>query len=263
MKTLFSWNLNGFRSLLKKDNFIFDNTTFLDFISNCNYDYIALQETKIRNPTTLSVLNNSYKFIYSTSTNNSRSGVAILSKTKAKKVVYDLGQTSLEYLGRYIELEFDTHYLVNIYAPNSGENLKNLEFRTLYWDKIFLDRLLTLKKTKKEIIICGDFNVVQHPNDTWNFKVQRNKLAGVTDIERYNFNKLIENGFYNIFHEKYKTKTVFTYFTYLFNARKYNKGMVLDYILTTKKLVDKVKYIKILDNIRGSDHLPILVKIDI
>lgn len=260
MKIL-SYNVNGLRAILKKDNIIDNkkskNNTFENFITKNDFDIVCLSEIKISCQHS-NILNNilpQYKYKYYNICDNtsSRNGVCIFSKIKPININYDLNHNKE---GRFIELEFEKFYLVFVYNPNSGAKLERLKFRTEDWDVQLLKKLNLLKK-KKEVLLCGDLNVIPDEHGTYNFKTQHNKLAGVTDNEMNNFNKLLNNGFINIQPKKIK----YTYFSYRFQARKYNKGMILDYFISTPKLIKKIKNIKILNNIYGSDHLPILLTI--
>lgn len=118
-------------------------------------------------------------------------------------------------------------------------------------------------KAKKEVLIVGDFNAIHKEIDSYDFQKHYNKLAGVTDIEIKDFNKLIDNGFINIFRELYPSKKQYSYFTYRWPSRSYNKGLLIDFGLVTKKLFKKVKSFKYLDTIYGSDHLPFVIELNL
>jgi exodeoxyribonuclease-3 len=115
----------------------------------------------------------------------------------------------------------------------------------------------------KEIIIVGDFNAIQYEFDTYNFEKHFNKLAGVTEDEMKFLNKLINKGFKNAFREIYGNIKQYSYFSYRWPGRLHNKGLLIDFILATDKILNKVKSVKYLDNIYGSDHLPMVIKIDL
>lgn len=253
---IFNWNVNGLRAILKKN--IIDNVSFEEFIKKNNYTMIALQEVKLseNNKDILDNILPQYPYRYSSLTHNSRSGVVVFSKIKAKKVIYNLNKKDLRYKGRGITLEFDKFYYTNVYQPNSGEHLKNIEFRTNEWDPIFRNLMLRLAK-KKTMIISGDMNVVENIFGTWNYKQHLNKLAGVTEREMNNFQLLLKN-FVIV-----KTNGNFTYFSYRFKAREYNKGMAIDHFLISKSdvLIKNKINIEILDKVYGSDHIPLVLKI--
>ena len=65
--------------------------------------------------------------------------------------------------GRVLCAEFDTFYLVTVYTPNSGSELKRLDYRQI-WDQDFADYLKTLEQTKP-VVVCGDLNVAHQDID--------------------------------------------------------------------------------------------------
>jgi exodeoxyribonuclease-3 len=260
---ILNFNCNGFRSSLKYNNIVNNiekkNNTIISYL--LKYDIICLQEIKL-NKDSINLLSVSFPnyFIYYNipHTKKGYSGVAILSKIKAIKHSTNFYNDDE---GRYLELEFNKLYLVNIYKPNAGAKLERLQFKNRF-DNLFLQKINRLKQ-KKEVLICGDMNAIQFETDTYNFKSQNNRVSGVTDIEIENLNKLINNkNIFNLFREIYPKKLQFSFFSFKFPSRTYNKGMLLDYVLITKDIKKYVKNIKYLDNIYSSDHLPIKVVLD-
>ncbi|SDE43843.1 exodeoxyribonuclease-3 [Pricia antarctica] len=59
--------------------------------------------------------------------------------------------------GRIQYAKFENFYLVNVYVPNSGQQLNPLDYRR-QWDADFLSYLKNLEKTKP-IIAFEDSNV--------------------------------------------------------------------------------------------------------
>lgn len=270
MKIL-SWNVVSFRSIIKKDNII-DNkksktNTFENYLLKNNFDIVCLQELKLNNNNADILLDfmpeYEYKYLNIPHIKKGYSGVGIMSKIKPIKVSDKLlnSDSENESEGRYMKVEFEKFYLINVYFPNAGIDLKRLNYKDKF-NKMFLKKIIKMK-LKKEVLIIGDFNAIQLPDDTYNFKSHYNKLAGVTNLEMNFLNELIDNGFRNTFRDLYKNKTQYSYFSYRWPGRTYNKGLLIDYALMTKSLSKKIKSIKYLDNIYGSDHLAILVNLDI
>ena len=77
-----------------------------------------------------------------------------------------------------ITLEFHDFYLVATYIPNAGRGLPRLDYRVDEWDVDFQNYLSGLRK-KKDVIWCGDLNVVHKEIDIHNAK-GKNKCAGFT-----------------------------------------------------------------------------------
>lgn len=249
--------------MLKKDNIINnenkENNTFVNFIKKYKFDIICLQEIKLCKDT-INVLYEilpeyEYKYYNIPKTKKGYSGVAILSKIKPESYSVNFDDD----LGRYLEVEFKNFYLVNIYATNAGPKLERLENKHEFSNKLY-NKVQKLK-AKKEVIIVGDFNAVQDKIDSYNFDAHFNKLAGVTEVEIKDFNRLLENGFINVFRELYPKKKQYSYFTYRWQGREFNKGLLIDHALITKNISKKVKLIKYLDNIYGSDHKCFLISI--
>ena len=95
-----------------------------------------------------------------------------------------------------ITAEYEKFYLVNVYVPNSQNELKRLDYR-LSWEDDFRAYLKKLEESKP-VITCGDFNVAFQEIDLKNPKTNR-KNAGFTDEERAKMGELQDAGFIDTF----------------------------------------------------------------
>ena len=75
-----------------------------------------------------------------------------------------LGDSELDREGRILSQHFKDFVLVSVYTPHSGVGeLKRLDFRVNTWDRAFEEHINKLKKvTGKEVVICGDLNIIRH-----------------------------------------------------------------------------------------------------
>lgn len=96
--------------------------------------------------------------------------------------------------GRLITLEFEDFYLLSVYVPNAGEELKRLDYRVNSWDLHFSKYLKKLRKSNKNVIISGDFNCANEDIDVYD-PINKDKLPGFTPGERLNFKKLLDIGY--------------------------------------------------------------------
>lgn len=258
------WNVNGIRAILKKDNII-DNTkkkinTLENFIYKEDADIVCFNETKIceEKMNELGIILKKYPYQYYThcQTRKGYSGVSIYSKIKPIQQLNDFEDNE----GRLICLEYKNYYLVATYVPNSGSTLQRLSYRVNKWDKQFKQYISKLLKSK-EVIIVGDMNVAN--NDIDIFKPEaHHKSAGFTDEERDSFKTFLnETKMIDTFRYLHPNVQKYTYYNYRTKARLYNSGWRIDYCLVSNKLKNKIKNSKILDNIWGSDHLPILLEL--
>ena len=126
----------------------------------------------------------------------------------------------------------------------------------MQWEADFLAYLKKLEE-KKPVIYAGDLNVAHQEIDLKNAKTNRGN-AGFTDEERACFSKVLENGFIDTFRYFYPDLTgVYSWWSYMFQARAKNAGWRIDYFVVSECLKDLLADAKIHTEILGSDHCPI------
>jgi len=107
------------------------------------------------------------------------------------------------------------------------------------------------------VIVCGDLNVAHTEIDLKNPKTNR-RNAGFTDEERNKFTELLEAGFIDTFRYFYPDITgAYTWWSYMFNARKNNAGWRIDYFCVSESLKDNTHDAIIHSDVMGSDHCPV------
>lgn len=250
---IISWNVNGLRAAVKKDFF-----TNMQVIAP---DVICLQETKAQQDEVTHALQdlNGYHIYANSAVQKGYASTALLSKDLPKSVVPDMNITEHDQEGRVITAEFDDFYLVTVYVPNSGRGLVRLDYRRR-WNQDFLAFLKKLEKNKP-VIVCGDLNVAHQAIDLANPKSNYNKTAGYTQDEIDGFSTFLQAGFVDVFRHLYPEKIMYTWWSYMFNARVKNVGWRIDYFLVSQVLLNSVKDCTILTDIMGSDHCPIMLEI--
>ena len=247
---IISWNVNGIRAAINKG--------FYSSMSKVNPDIICLQETKAHKDQVNLILDDyPYKF-WNSAQKKGYSGTAIFSKIEPVKHIYDIGIEEHDQEGRVIALEFDSYFLVTVYTPNSKRKLLRLKYRQK-WDKDFLKYLKKLEK-KKPVIFCGDLNVAHTEIDLKNPKTNKTN-PGFTNEERSNFTNIIEAGFIDTFREFTKDGGHYTWWSYMFQARKKDIGWRIDYFCVSKILKKKLNNSTILKDVMGSDHCPVMLEI--
>ncbi|QQR81570.1 MAG: exodeoxyribonuclease III [Deltaproteobacteria bacterium] len=243
---LISWNVNGIRAIVKKN--------FYEFLKDHEPDVLGLQEVKAqREQVHLEVPG--YEIYWNAAKKPGYSGTALLTKIKPQDVTYGIGHEDHDNEGRVITAEFPEYFLVNVYVPNAGEELKRLPYR-MQWDEAFRTYLKGLEK-KKPVIVCGDLNVAHTEIDLANPGPNRGS-SGFTDEERANFTKFLESGFTDSFRHFYPDLTKqYTWWTYRFGARSRNVGWRIDYFCFSKDFAAATKDAFIRPEVLGSDHCPV------
>lgn len=245
---LISWNVNGLRAVMKKN--------FFEFLEEEDPDVLCIQETKMQEGQA-EVPTEGYLQYWCSAERKGYSGVLTLTKEKPLSVTYGLGISHHDREGRVITAEFPDYYLVNVYVPNSQEKLARLSYR-MEWEDDFRSYVLSLPKP---VIICGDMNVAHKEIDLKNPQSNR-KNAGFSDEEREKMTVLQESGFIDTFRYFYpEVEGVYSWWSYRFNARANNAGWRIDYFLVSEVLEPRLADAKILTDVYGSDHCPVVLEL--
>ena len=248
-----SWNVNGLRACLGKG--------FEEFFRIIDADIVALQETKLQ-PEQISIEFEGYRQYWHSAEKKGYSGTAIFSRMEPLSVSYGLpNEAEMGFLqeGRVITLEFADFYFVTCYTPNAQKELARLEYR-MDWDDAFREYLVSLD-ARKPVVVCGDLNVAHHEIDLKNPKQNRGS-AGFSDQEREKFTSLLASGFVDTFRYLYPDKTgAYSWWSYMFNARKNNAGWRIDYFLVSERLKERIEESSILAEVMGSDHCPVMLEL--
>jgi len=243
---IISWNVNGFRAVLKKG--------FDEFFEKENADIFCIQETKMQFEQVEKSFEGYYSY-WNSAVKKGYSGTAVFTKIKPISEFYGIGIPHHDNEGRVITLEFDKFYLVNVYTPNSQRGLARLEYR-MEWEDAFLSYIKALDE-KKPVIICGDLNVAHNEIDLKNPE-SNHKNAGFSDEERGKMTDFLGNGFIDTFRYFYPEKEeVYTWWSYMFSAREKNIGWRIDYFIVSEMMKDEIIDSVIHESVLGSDHCPV------
>jgi exodeoxyribonuclease-3 len=247
-----SWNVNGLRACMKKG--------FMDFFTEIDADFFCIQETKMQQ-SQLTFEFPGYTYYFNDAEKKGYSGTAVFAKRPPLSAALGLGIEEHDKEGRVITLEYENFYLVNVYTPNSKNELLRLPYR-MTWEDTFLQYLQGLD-AKKPIILCGDLNVAHKEIDLKNPKTNR-KSAGFTDEERAKFTALLDAGFVDTFRLLYPDlEGAYTWWSMVSRARERNAGWRIDYFVVSVRLTDKITEATIHADIHGSDHCPVGLTIEL
>lgn len=243
---LISWNVNGLRAVLRKG--------FLDYLAREKPHVLCLQETRC-NPDDIEQLwPATYSTYWNVADKKGYSGTAIFTKERPLQVTRGIGKPEHDREGRVLTAEFASHFLVNVYVPNSQRELTRLPYRQR-WDRALLRYLKKLDE-QKPVIWCGDLNVAHTELDLANPKANV-KNHGFTPEERAGFGAFLKAGFVDTFREFNSQGGHYTWWSQMPGVRQRNIGWRIDYILISQKLRPDLKRAFIRPDILGSDHCPV------
>lgn len=249
-----SYNVNGIRAALSKG--------FLDWLKSVDPDVVCLQEIKAnKEQLDLSLFEASgynYHYWYSAQ-KKGYSGVAILAKTEPDHVEFGTGIEYMDFEGRNIRADFNGVSVMSLYLP-SGTNIARLDHKLQYMAD-FQEYVDDLKKSKPNLVICGDYNICHQAIDIHD-PVRNKNVSGFLPVEREWIGNFLDSGFIDSFRHFNKEADNYTWWSYRANSRANNKGWRLDYGLVSTPLLDRLKRSVILSQAVHSDHCPILVELD-
>ncbi|MDP8209325.1 MAG: exodeoxyribonuclease III [Candidatus Stygibacter australis] len=244
---IISWNVNGLRAIMKKN--------FLDYIKNVQPDILCIQETKLQElqiPEELAELAY-YQQYWSFAEKKGYSGTAIFTRSKPLSIETGLDDNDPE--GRTIIADFDEFVLINCYFPNGKMSDERLAFKLEFYDKM-LDKMDSIVKSGKNIIVCGDYNTAHKEIDLKNPKANE-KDSGFLPIERAWLDKLVEHNYVDTFRYFDPSPDQYSWWSYRFGARERNAGWRIDYFWVNDKFINNLSSAFIQQSIMGSDHCPV------
>ncbi len=251
---IITYNVNGIRAAIRKG--------FIEWLKTDPADVICLQEIKANKDDIdiESIELAGYRSYFFCAQKKGYSGVAILSKLHPDNVEYGHNNEQSDFEGRVLRADFLDVTLINAYFPSgtSGEHRQSYKYS---WLDEFLDYLNELKKKRRKIILCGDYNIAHKEIDIHN-PAGNKKTTGFLPEERAWFDKLLENDFVDGFRHLNKDPHQYTWWSVMRPAtRLENKGWRIDYINVTSNLKEQIQDVKIFPQVKHSDHCPVYLEI--
>ncbi len=248
-----SINTNGIRAASRKG--------FFDWLEGQQADFICVQETKAQIHQLEDELFHpaGYVSAYYDALKKGYSGTAIFSKLKPKEVIRGFGDSEFDNEGRYLEFRFKNISIISLYAPSgsSGEHRQQSKDRFL---KSFKLHLQSLKRKRREFIICGDWNIAHKEIDLKNWRPNQ-KNSGFLPYERAWLTDLFDNvGFVDAFRVVEPGANFYTWWSNRGQSWDKNVGWRIDYQIVTPKLKPLIRQASIYRDQRFSDHAPLIMQ---
>ena len=254
---LISWNVNGIRAVARK-------IAFQEWLATTAPDVLCLQETRALTEQVPEALRDppGYHAFWNAAERKGYSGVATLSRTEPAAVETGFGIDEFDVEGRVLMTAFPGFKLLNVYFPNGGRKLERLEFKLRFYEA-FLAYCDALHAQGERLIVCGDYNTAHRPIDL--ARPKRNaKTSGFLEEERAWIDAYLEHGFVDAWRARNpEAEGQYTWWMYMRNARERNIGWRIDYFLISETLMPAVSGAGILSDVRGSDHCPIVLELEV
>jgi len=251
--TLWSWNVNGLRAVLKKD--------FIDTVTRADIDILGIQETKLQEHQIPQELNElrAYHRYWSHGERKGYSGTALFSKIKPLSFETAFGIEEFDSEGRINIAEYEQFILFNIYFPNGGQSEERLAYKLRFYDKA-LEIMQAKRATGKAVLVTGDYNTAHKEIDLARPKENEN-VTGFLPIERAWLDKIVEHGWVDTFREFDSSPDHYSWWSYRAGSRPRNIGWRIDYFFIDTEHKGIVTNAGIRPDVMGSDHCPVFVEI--
>jgi len=251
---IISYNVNGIRATLGKG--------LIEWLEDASPDIFCTQEIKATADQIdlLSFQSLGYdSLLINSAQKKGYSGVAIFSKQKPDFYSLGIGNDFFDNEGRVIRADFGDITVVCVYIPSgtSGDERQALKMEFL---KLFTDYLVELRKTRPNLLICGDYNICHKAIDI-NYPEKHTKMSGFLPEEREWFDQFIDLGFVDTFRVFNQEPNQYSWWSFRSNARVKNLGWRIDYHIVTESLKERLKSASILQEVTFSDHCPVVVEL--
>jgi exodeoxyribonuclease-3 len=248
----FSWNVNGIRSVARKQ--------LLPWEVCVGADLICLQETKAQEHQLEPELASpaGWHASWHSAEKAGYSSVAILSRDKPDEVVAGLGDPQFDVEGRVLSARFGSLWVISAYFPNSQEEGRRLPYKLAFCAAMeaFTGRL---RAGGREVLLMGDYNIAHLPIDLARPKANE-RNAGYLPDERAWFGRWLGLGWRDVYRERNpELAGAYTWWTAWGGARAKNVGWRIDYGTVSPGLANRVQDAAIHPTIMGSDHCPVSV----
>ena len=253
-----TWNVNGLRAAIRKG--------FEEHLNRIDTDVLMLQEVralpeqlpkKWQNP-------EGWYVTWHPAEKKGYSGTAIWTREEHEIVERGITGDENDEEGRVIRAKVGGAEVVCVYLPSgsSGDIRQTVKED---WMDVFKPWANEFKKSKKPVLMGGDFNICHTAKDIYYAK-SNEKNSGFLPNEREWVGDLIEKGWHDFIREGYgDCDGPYTWWSNRGQARKLDRGWRIDYIFgnaAAKKMFKRVN----VDREAGlacSDHAPVTVEIDI
>jgi exodeoxyribonuclease-3 len=235
----------------------------MDWLKTEDPDLFCVQETKAQ-PDQINILDFNESGYRSCLINSARkkgySGVAIFSKKTPDHYTIGIGNPFFDAEGRVIRADFGDITVVCVYIPSgsSGDERQVLKMEFL---ALFTHYLQELRKTRPNLVICGDYNICHKPIDI-NHPERHTKVSGFLPEEREWFDQFIDSGYVDSFREFNKEANQYSWWSFRAGSREKNLGWRIDYHIVTEALKSRIKSACIKPEAKHSDHCPVCIEVE-
>ena len=249
-------NLNGVRSAARKGWF--------EWIDAQAADVVCVQELKAQDADLVDAMRSigAARGVFHFADRKGYSGVGIYARKEPKSVRIGFGDSAFDLEGRYVEADFGPYTVISVYVPSGTSSEVRLQAKFDFMPK-FKAHLIELRRSGREIIICGDWNVAHKEIDLKNWRSNQ-KNSGFLPQERQWLTDIFDGvGFVDVFRRLDTRAEQYTWWSNRGQAWANNVGWRLDYQIATPTIAEQARRVEIYKAQRFSDHAPLTIDYEV
>jgi len=248
-------NVNGIRSAAKKGLY--------RWIAAQKADVVCLQEIKAHDGDLLEAMRapSGLRGFFSHAEKKGYAGVGLYSRVRPDAVHEGFGVKEFDSEGRCLEAHFGRLSVISVYLPSgsAGPHRQASKFRFL---EAFLPHLKKLRRSGRDVILCGDWNIAHQAIDLKNWRSNQ-KNSGFLPEERAWLTKVFDDvGFVDVFRTLNAKPDQYTWWSNRGQAWAKNVGWRIDYQIATPGIAARARKAAIYKRRRFSDHAPLTIDYD-
>jgi len=189
-------------------------------------------------------------------------GVAAYSRAAPDAVIEGFGDPEFDAEGRYLELRFGALSVVSLYLPSGSAGAHRQAAKLRFLER-FLPHLHALRRSGREAILCGDWNIAHREIDLRNWRANRNNPGFLPQERAWLSQAFDELGWVDVFRRLDPRPEQYTWWSNRGQAWAKNVGWRIDYQIATPAIAARAKKVSIYKARRFSDHAPLTIDYDV
>ncbi len=255
----YTWNVNGFRSVLKQG--------FMEWLEQADPDVLSLQEIRAEWDQVDLGVRRELEAVFDVAwfpavSKKGYAGSANLTKKELGFIhTKGLGIDDYDREGRVVVSAKDALVFVGGYFPNASSGLVRLPYKRQF-ARDLAEFASKQHAMGRQLVVTGDMNVAPEEIDL--ARPRDNRMnPGFTDEEREDFKLYLKAGLHDVLRERnLDVPGLYTWWTARGGARQKNVGWRIDHFLVSGSLLGRVKDVRIHPEVLGSDHCPVCLNLN-
>lgn len=255
MLRIITLNLNGIRSAARKG--------FFKWLARSRADVVCVQELKAQAADMAGDMLAPAGFhgYFHHAEKKGYSGVGLYTRHAPAKVIEGIGIADIDSEGRYLRADIGNLSVISVYLPSGSSSEERQQVKFGFMERFF-PHLEKLKRSGREIVLCGDWNIAHKEIDLKNWRGNRGNSGFLPEEREWLTRVFDELGWIDVFRRVDPRPEQYTWWSNRGQAWAKNVGWRIDYHIATPGIAATAKRVAIYKDERFSDHAPLTIDYD-